>query len=261
MSPNKKCLIVGDLHLAVNNLAIAKRLFELTHKIISTQGITDLILLGDLQNTKALVRSECETFLLDQLYQLLSVVDVRIIVGNHDRWNLGSDYGEHALHPLKLLNRDSVKFKLYLYDKPTYVSELNSLFVPYMNTNSEFLDAVSSYARPDKFVNTLTVICHQGFMGYDYGNGVKDLTGVVATDLPKNTQAICGHYHAFQNSENLVYIGTPFSHTFGECNQQKHIGIWNACDPISKIQYISTKTILPTHIKIEANSSLEKSGQ
>src|SRR5690606_30883778 len=38
---------------------------------------------------------------------------------------------------------------------------------------------------------------------------------------------ISGHFHKHQSNENLTYVGTPFSHSFGESNQTKVIGIYN----------------------------------
>ena len=41
----------------------------------------------------------------------------------------------------------------------------------------------------------------------------------------KFNRVISGHFHKFQQKGNLTYLGTPFSHSFGESNQTKYIGV------------------------------------
>ena len=56
---------------------------------------------------------------------------------------------------------------------------------------------------------------------------------------------IVGHYHKFQKNENILYLGTPYSHSFGEANQKKYILIVD-----QDLDFIETSQFLPQHYKI-----------
>ena len=54
---------------------------------------------------------------------------------------------------------------------------------------------------------------------------------------------ISGHFHKFDKRGNILYLGTPFSHDFGESDQRKFIAVLDLDH--SDIQLIPTK--MPEH--------------
>jgi hypothetical protein len=78
------------------------------------------------------------------------------------------------------------------------------------------------------FVTKKPLIGHFDVIGFDYGNGHISEAGLDIKDLKDHRLVISGHYHAYQKKGNILYLGTPFSHSFGESNQAKFIGIWDS---------------------------------
>jgi hypothetical protein len=60
---------------------------------------------------------------------------------------------------------------------------------------------------------------------------------------------ISGHYHKMQSKGNILYLGTPFSHSFAESNQDKQI---MAIDT-NTLEYKLYSTKFPKHITLEYN--------
>ena len=58
---------------------------------------------------------------------------------------------------------------------------------------------------------------------------------------------ISGHFHKYQQKGNLTYLGTPFSHSFGETDQTKYIGIYDTESDELKLE----RTPFRKHLTIE----------
>lgn len=238
---NKK-IVIGDLHLDKNNLDTAEIFFDfLTQHLSSPENQEvdiELIFLGDIYHTKAIIRSEAQNFLIKKLQNLIEIhscMSIYIIVGNHDYNNMSCD--EHALTPLKSLSP-----RIHIIDEPS--KSYNGLFLPYYNTNKGFVDALKNTIGP----TVKYIFCHQGIEGFDYGNGIIDRDGVSIKDLIEyNVEFIIGHYHKQQKSGNIFYLGTPYSHSFGEANQIK--GILEIID--GKQDFLITNDFIPCHYKLK----------
>ncbi len=239
----KKLLIIGDLHLKVANLNIAQILFELIAKWIVEYDITDLIFLGDIYDTKAIIRSEAQNFLIEHLSDISrrSKVYTHIIVGNHDYENLQCH--QNSLTPLNLINN------VFIYNELFCHNDLSCAFVPFRPTNELFLKDIETIKDCN---NIQTVFCHQGLAGFDLGSGFLDKTGITTNDLPKTLKFIVGHYHKPQADANVIYLGTPFSHSFGETNHFKHIGVFDV--NTSNLTLVDTGKFLPQHYSIHWSS-------
>ncbi len=239
----KKSLVIGDTHFKVTNLDTAEKLFILINEFISSALITDLIFLGDIYDTKAIIRSEVQNFLIDKLSELTNKfqkLNIHILVGNHDFENFQCK--NSALSPLKLISRVNV------YDKEVVIDRgLKCAFIPFRLTNDEFIDNVSAIGRLND-PNIKTIFCHQGLSGFDLGSGMIDIHGVDTSLLSNRFSYIIGHYHAPQDKGNFCYLGTPFSHSFGESNQDKRVYV-HSVNSDSGVMY-STKSQLPQHYKL-----------
>lgn len=222
--------IVGDPHIKPGNLETTAQLFDL----VEGMG-RPVIWLGDMLDTKEVVRSRC----LNVLYRYLKGSDLQhtILVGNHDWHNL--ECKDHALEPLKELENATI------VDKPLIINEM--LLLPYIHSPKEFKETVAKYAR--RVVSTV-LIMHQGVNGFDFGNGFIEENGVDMGDLPKFGTIISGHFHKYQKKGNLTYVGTPFSHSFGESNQDKYIMLFNTEGHKQEL----IETPFPKHITLEMDA-------
>lgn len=222
-----KITIIGDPHCKPSNLDKIEVLFDMVEDLGNTS-----VWLGDMLDTKELVRSSC----LNTLYRKLSESKLEhyILVGNHDWFNL--ECKDHSLVPLREL------INVHIVQSPV-VTELG-LMVPYIHDHNEFKKVMKSHVG-----KTNVAFVHQGFSGFDYGNGFiaeneSDISYIKGYDL-----VISGHFHKYQKGGNLIYLGTPFSHSFGESNQTKYVGSLNL-DTLKLTKY---ETPFPKHLTVEVD--------
>ena len=231
--------LVGDIHVKKDNLDKQGLLFE---KIEASENMY-VILTGDLLDNKSIVKSECLNFLYEKLRT--SRKTFWIIIGNHDQHHLGTL--KHSLEPLKALPNVNI------IDKTTEfaICNLQIVGIPYLHDSDEFAKEVKSIKnKKDKIL-----LCHQGFTGFDYGNGYiakeeSDLKSIKAFSM-----VYVGHFHKFQTFKNGCYIGTPFTQSFGESNQTKYIGEINEKGDLKLIE-----TDFPKHMTHEIDCDEEFEG-
>jgi len=221
-----KYTVIGDLHLEHSNIDKVKKLFNQ----IESMG-NNTIFLGDMLNRRGLIEASC----LNLLYKLFS--DSRrlhtIICGNHDQLSISSM--EHSLEPLKSLPN------VIIYDKPGTFD--NILFMPYYRNPNQFLADLNK--------NSKYLFCHQGVKEFSMGSGYTDNEAIDIKELAHFDRCVIGHYHSPMEKDNVVYLGTPFSHSFGESNEVKRLGIFDS--ETGELEYI--KTDFPRHITVNLDLS------
>lgn len=191
---------ISDIHFNPNNLELATLALQAAIDKASELRIP-LIIAGDLHDTKAIIRAEVANRLL-KIFN--PEVRTYILAGNHDLINeKGTEHG------LNYLNSDMVHVAGFpatvdIGGHPVYL-------IPYQNTTQKFKDALSSVPKGS------IVVCHQGVHGAYLGDYVQDKTSIEVGSLD-GYKIISGHYHRHQTVGALTYIGSPFSHTFGEAN-------------------------------------------
>lgn len=193
---------IGDPHAKNDNLDNVSKVYDLAESLGNT-----VITLGDLLDTKSIVQSKCLNFYIKKLSE--SKLQHYILVGNHDYHN--NECLEHSLEPLKRLSN------VVVVDKPTVIG--NMLLAPYYNDLEKFRKEILNHPNKESTI----VIIHQGVTGFDYGNGFMAENEINLEELQGFKRVISGHFHKCQLKGNLVYPGTPFSHSFGESNQSKCI--------------------------------------
>lgn len=191
-------LVIGDPHAKPNNLDKIEQLVNLVE-----EHQLPTVWLGDQLDTKEIIHGKC----LNLWYEYYSNSDLEhtILVGNHDRFNKYDS--EHSLEVLKQLPNVTV------VDCPINIDGVD--FIPYTN-NSSIINHIENTTAKLGFG-------HVDIQGFDYGNGVLSKEGLTFETFSKYDLFISGHYHKYQNKQNIIYLGTPFSHSFGESNQTKVI--------------------------------------
>lgn len=199
-----KLTIIGDPHAKPTNLTLIFQLFEKVERLGNTT-----IWLGDFLDTKEIVRGKC----FNLIYKLLKMSKLQhiVIVGNHDWFNL--ECKDHSLLALKELPNVRV------IDKPTSLH--HGYFIPYIHDQDELKNVLKQLPKGS------TLFAHLELKGFDYGNGHICKSGLTTRSLSRFRRVISGHFHKYQEKGNFTYLGTPFSHTFGESNQQKYFGIYD----------------------------------
>lgn len=219
-----KYTVIGDPHARPDNLDKINTLFDIIEDMNHP-----CIILGDLLDTKEIVRGKCLNLYIERIKA--SKLHFTILVGNHDWFN--HDCLAHSLEPLKLL------LNVTLVDKPMDLKDFYA--IPYVHDKQILSQNLAS------FVTRKPVVGHFDIVGFDYGNGHISEAGLVAKDLARFPVVLSGHYHKYQKQDNILYLGTPFSHSFGESNQQKYIGIFDS----NSTKFELIPTTFSRHLTIE----------
>jgi DNA repair exonuclease SbcCD nuclease subunit len=219
--------VVGDPHAKPSNLDKINTLFDMVEDLGNTT-----VWLGDMLDTKELVRGSCLNTWLTRFKN--SKLKHYTLVGNHDWFNL--ECKAHSLEPLKELKN------VIVVDKP--LQHGSSVFLPYTHDPETFRQWLKDFDHEG-----LVHFCHADIRGFDYGNGLVSEAGLTVSDFKLVRRVISGHYHKYQELGKITYLGTPFSHTFGESNQEKYIGVYDLHD--DKLELIPTP--FPRHITLDLN--------
>lgn len=228
-----KLTIIGDPHITPKSLDKSSKLF---------QQVEDLgypaVWLGDLLDTKEVIRGKCLNAFYD--YFKSSKLNHVLIVGNHDWFNL--ECLDHSLKPLGSL--ENVK----IIDKVEKSEDHTVMFVPYVHDKQ----LLKKMIKDTKGKGKITMFGHFDVSGFDYGNGHMCEDGIITKDDFKGfKRVISGHFHKFQNTDNFMYLGTPFSHSFGESNQDKVIAVLDL--NTDQIELIPTE--FPRHVSLKVDMS------
>lgn len=242
-----KYTIVGDPHAKPDNLDLINKLFD---KVESMEN--PVIWLGDMLDTKEVVRGSCLNTYVKRFSQ--SKLNHYVLVGNHDWFNL--ECKEHSLEALKAIKNVTVVDSFFVIHDH---DDTKLVLMPYQHDFSALLAKLTEFekkkplnidshkralkmdkARAQKTVNRedLILVMHQGFNNFDFGNGFVETNGLNLKDFEGFRLVISGHFHKMQKQDNLIYVGTPFSHSFGESNQSKFIGVLKTREGVVDLEEI-----------------------
>jgi len=218
-----KDLFVGDLHIQVNNLEESERLLSFISDTFISNNCRNLILLGDIFHTHAVIRQEVAytvlSFLKNFYYNAVQADKGRIIIiaGNHD-----------GISPT---NASKNALELILSDYATVVSSKEGLikddylFLPFIHNTDEFIESavLNKITATTMGLQDPVLVCHQTFDGAAYESGMLCPGGVKSELLPYSV-VISGHIHKRQTiKDKVIYVGTPRAITAAENNEDKYI--------------------------------------
>lgn len=189
-------LCIGDLHFKDSNAALMDSLEERLHTHLVPKP-DFIVLLGDTLDRYNDVKTTTLCRATRFIARLLTVADVYLLIGNHDRRN--NDVFLTEEHPF--LGHKSIP-RLTVVDKPVMrsINAHNFLFVPYVHAG-RFAEAI-----PDCRGCT-AIFAHQEFRG----SVSKDEGDEWPLDYPL---VISGHIHEYSHLQtNVIYTGSPLQHT------------------------------------------------
>lgn len=196
-------VLISDIHYTVQNLELCSNAVQQAIDKASALYV-DLIIAGDLNDSKAIIRGEVANELIrlfaDRESNWRTHCNVHLIPGNHDLLSVkDNSHSLNFLAPYVSLSDRVQKTASGLY------------LVPYQVSNEAFLDAIKHIPKGS------TIVAHQGFKGANLGSYFKDDTSV-NPEAVKYLRVVSGHYHMHQNIGTVTYIGSPFTQTFAEAN-------------------------------------------
>lgn len=205
--------VISDVHVSLKNLDVSINVLRQVLEL-SRQLKIPSFWAGDINDTKAILRSECVKSLLDLCLEF-NDVQIYILIGNHDLNNKHAD--DHSLEFLKSLpNIKLINTAQSLDLIPTFKA------IPYQTTKENFLKEID-VARSEGYKRLL---CHQGFLGAFLGDYLVDDSSVDPMLLKDFEFIGSGHYHKTQRVlDNILYWGSPYTTNVSEADQEKFIWV------------------------------------
>jgi DNA repair exonuclease SbcCD nuclease subunit len=201
-SPTTKpiAVLISDIHYNLNTIPLASAALSMAIGKAAELDV-DLIIAGDLHDTKANLRAEC----IDAINTTLQKAKKSplILVGNHDLINEKS-------------NGNSLGFIKYGRIIQKAISLSKFTIIPYASYIPDILNKLDLLSRDD------LIIMHQGITGSHSGEYIQDKSAITKNDLA-GRRVISGHYHRRQTIDlpdggKFDYIGNPFTLNFGEAS-------------------------------------------
>lgn len=193
-----RAVIISDLHFSINTLKIALQALQAAFREAEDLDV-DLIIAGDLNDTKAIIRGEVMNALID-LFKRYQHIRSYTIIGNHDLINEKGK--EHSLGFLAPYTK--------LVDGLAHLSD-DLYALSYQSTTEQVVEYLNII--PDN----ATIIMHQGVKGAYMGEYIVDKSSI-DPKLLSNFRVISGHYHRYQAIGTVTYVGTSYTTSFAEAN-------------------------------------------
>ena len=199
-----KIFTIGDPHFKVSNRTEMGIFTERCIEAIKERAPDFIVVMGDVLDRHENIHVHALMDANEFLIALSRITKTYVLIGNHDRPN-NSNYltDEHPFTSLKEFPN------LTIVDN--VVREGEWLFVPYVPPG-RFHEAIDGIP-----VTELTAIfAHQEFKGCSYKNIVSTSGDVWPNSYPT---VISGHIHQYQQpQDNIIYVGTPLQHNFGDAD-------------------------------------------
>jgi DNA repair exonuclease SbcCD nuclease subunit len=204
----RKVLLVGDPHLKIGALKEAGSFVDKLLTIIQDGQYSQVVILGDLFDTFAVIRSEILALWASFLSKASQHSEIVLIVGNHDM--AGESGGAHALEPFKSFKN------VVVVDWPHTTGDMIH-YLPFYRDNEAFIKECQ--ALPQGSI----LFCHQSFNGAQFDNGFYDPHGVDPGAVSHLSAVISGHIHKNQKIANIWYPGTPYQMNFSDAGENKGV--------------------------------------
>lgn len=236
---NMKILCVGDPHIKESSVVETEVLVLAIIKAINEHDPEVVVIMGDTLHNHERINCTIQVIATRFFERILEALSKKsklyVLIGNHDICDPHSFLTEyHAFYSLKNKN-----YRMKIIDKPTIdnISGYNLMFVPFV-PNGRFKEACETVTTTEEIVeNVATIFCHQELTGAKIENFVSDVEDFPA-EMPL---CVAGHIHKYHVvSDNLIYVGTPYQHRFGE-DTDKALLLLN----------YSEEDITPTRIRLE----------
>lgn len=233
---------ISDVHVSIKNLDVSKAtLIQALNK--ARELNVPLVVAGDLNDGKAIMRSEWVKMLID-LFTEYSDVVICVLVGNHDLDNKNSE--NNSLYFLKTITN------VTLWYSARTVKLNGELWgvIPYQTT----IEQMHVELEKMKAEGVKRLIIHQGILSAYMGDYVVDESSIAPEAFKDFEVVLSGHYHKAQrvsviDSETIIqYFGSPFTVNFGESNQEKFIWVVEQFDGKINLQPIMTN--VRRHVQI-----------
>lgn len=218
-----KIAILGDLHLGIKKdddwiIKNQMSFFEFFFKTCKDNGVTDIIQTGDWFDVRYGITQKTMNIIREKIIPgFQDIGETFVIVGNHD------------MHKREMIQPNSCTEILGFYDKFTVFDTPQTRifdgvaidFIPWIcRENDEFIQKYIAESTSDYCVG------HFSLKGYYYYTGLQS-EGSDAGFLNGYKQVWSGHFHCQSSGGNVKYVGTPYTLTLGDANDDRGFHIFD----------------------------------
>jgi DNA repair exonuclease SbcCD nuclease subunit len=172
--------------------------------------------LGDLKNSMNPVDQRATNFLVRAAQSITELCPLLVVAGNHDRIGMG-DHTESCLPVLAAAGAVT-------FEEPTLHELGKGVWlhaVPFFRDEEKFKAALRKKANKK---DILIMAFHQELSGCCLNTQAAGKSLLPASLLRGYDFCLGGHIHYRQRiGENILYVGSPFCHDWGEANQEKSL--------------------------------------
>ena len=238
---------ITDVHISIKNLSVSIEVLREALQLARDRKVP-LLISGDLNDTKAVMRSEWVKALLD-LFDEFKDVTIIVLTGNHDLDNKNS-----SSNSLEFLRNNS-NVILIAKARAIKINDVEWYAIPYQPTTDQFRAELNEARR----LGIKKLIAHQGVLGAHMGDYIVDESSISPEEFADFEIVLLGHYHKYQSHDNYMYGGSPFTVNHGESGQRKFIHTVSLLES-GKINVDHFETKARRHIKyiVESDEDLLK---
>lgn len=217
-----KFLVIGDMHIGVAKddpwqEMIREKTME---KVIShavENNIKNLVFMGDVFDDRTSLTHRSLEFNRKYIIEPIEKHDLHaiMIIGNHDAMH------KNTLTPNAIEEVFGNRENFTVVDSIKTIEMGNTKvdFVSWMCTDNTY--EITSYIEKSE---AKYCFGHFELVGFYYYSGIKATKGVDPQFLQKYNKVYSGHYHTINGHGNTFYLGTPFTITSNDVNEER--GIW-----------------------------------
>jgi len=234
-----KQILIGDLHIGINEsdenfLKYQKESLEWIIRQVNDPEIDSVCLLGDLfHNRKAisLHAMKLAKWFLGMIEPKLGTV----CLGNHDCYFKNTNE----------LNSPSHFLDSAVIANPYHYSPEKIFYSSWINESN-----VEQISKALEETKAKYLIGHFELAGFKLMKGINSLHDTIDRELlNKFDKVISGHYHCYSERGNITYLGAPYEMNWGDCNENKHIGVFN--DTNGELELLKNPNYYHVEVDIE----------
>lgn len=195
-------LVIGDPHFKINNVKQTELMAQAIINLAKEKSLDFIVVLGDVLDRHESIHISPLHRAVHFLSQLTNIAPTYLLMGNHDLKNNKQFLSEE--HPFTALKQWS---NCVVVDKP--IKHNNFVFTPYVSPG-RFIEALDFL---DDWKTATCIFAHQEFRGCQMGHLLSTEGDEWCDDYPL---VISGHIHDYQKLSNVLYVGSPMQHAFGD---------------------------------------------
>lgn len=241
-----KILILTDLHHGSDNseymINYQLNFLDEMKELIESENIDAIVNLGDTHDKRLTVNVRIMELFKRKHMELASAVSKYfVIAGNHDCYYTNTN----DFTSLNAFFADDHRFTKII-NHPLIIH--NMVFIPWISSgNSKMItEFVSKCNRKSNIL-----FGHLELSGFQHGGTVSKHDQLMKSDYDKYRRVFSGHYHGYQERDNIIYPGTPYANNFGELEDKRILVYDVETDEVER--YINEKRIFE---KIVINDSM-----